>query len=98
MTSLCVHAWRFGNDQLPVGGIGTREALVTAYEAAGGEKVDRAAMHFWEVFGNFKLALVFITQARAYLDGSHPTVELASLGRRTAEPEAELLRLMEETS
>lgn len=93
---LCVHAWRFGNDELPVGGIGTREALVAAYEAAGGEKVDRAAMHFWEVFGNFKLALVFITQARAYLDGAHATVELASLGRRTAEVERELLRLIAE--
>ena len=94
----CVQAWRFGNDHLPAGGVGTREELVAAYEAAGGETVDRAAMHFWEVFGNFKLALVFITQARAYLDGAHATVELASLGRRTAEAEHELLQLIDERS
>jgi len=94
---LCVKAWRFGNDALEVGGVGTRDELVAAYEDAGGISVDREALRFWEACGNFKLALVFITQARAYLDGSHPTVELASLGRRTAEPEAELLRLMEET-
>ena len=42
------------------------------------------------------LALVFIGQARAYLDGAHKTVDLAALGRRIAEPEAELLVLLEE--
>ncbi|MCG8587885.1 MAG: phosphotransferase family protein [Proteobacteria bacterium] len=92
---LCVRAWRFGNDALAVGGVGTRDELVAAYEGAGGDPVDREALRWWEVAGNFKLALVFITQARAYLDGAHPTVELASLGRRTAEAEDELLRLME---
>lgn len=90
---LCVRAWRFGAD-LPVGGLGTREELIAAYEAEGGVKVDREALRFWEACGNYKLALVFITQARAFLDGAHPTVELASLGRRTVEAEDELLRLM----
>ena len=89
-------AWRFGNDELPVAGLGTREALIDAYREAGGGPVDPGALRFWEVLGNFKLALVFISQARAYLDGAHPTVELASLGRRIAEPEAELLALMED--
>ncbi|MEE3327534.1 MAG: phosphotransferase family protein [Myxococcota bacterium] len=93
---LCVRAWRFGQDTLPVGGIGTRDALLAEYEAAGGRPVDPAALRFWEMLGNFKLALVFITQARAYLDGAHATVELASLGRRIAEPEAELLALMKD--
>lgn len=92
---LCVRAWRFGNDRLAAGGVGTRDEFVSAYEAAGGAPVDRGVLRFWEVLGNFKLALVFITQARAYLDGAHATVELASLGRRTAEGEQELLRLME---
>ncbi|MFP6580057.1 MAG: phosphotransferase family protein [Myxococcota bacterium] len=94
---LCVRAWRFGNDDQPVGGVGQREELIAAYEGAGGDPVDPEALRFWEACGNFKLAVVFITQARAYLDGAHPTVELASLGRRTAEPEAELLRFMEES-
>jgi len=92
---VCVRAWRFGNDDLPAGGVGTREELVKAYEAEGGDPVDPEALRFWEVCGNFKLALVFITQSRAFLDGAHATVELASLGRRTAEGEEELLRLME---
>jgi len=91
---LCVRAWRFGQDAMPVGGLGTREELIAAYEEAGGRPVDPSALRFWEMLGNFKLALVFIGQARAYLDGAHATVELASLGRRIAEPEAELLALM----
>jgi len=91
---LCVRAWRFGNDHLPVGGLGTRESLVSAYEEAGGAPVDRDALRFWEVAGNFKLALVFITQSRAFLDGV-ASVELASLGRRIAEAEDELLALIE---
>jgi aminoglycoside phosphotransferase (APT) family kinase protein len=91
---LCVRAWRFGNDALPVGGVGTREALVRAYQEAGGAPVDPEALRFWEVCGNFKLALVFISQCRAWIDGV-PSLELASLGRRTAEAEQELLALIE---
>jgi aminoglycoside phosphotransferase (APT) family kinase protein len=90
---LCTRAWRFGSP-LPAGGVGTREQLVAAYEAAGGGKVDPGALRFWEAFGSFKLALVFITQARVYLDGRVQSVELASLGRRTVEAEDELLRLL----
>ncbi len=90
---LCVRAWRFGNDALPVGGIGTREELAAAYDGAGGVRVDPEALRFWEVCGNYKLALVFITQARVFLDGL-ASIELASLGRRIAEAEDELLSLI----
>ena len=91
---LCVRAWRYGG-ALPVGGVGTREELLDAYQAEAGVVVDPEALQFWEACGNYKLALVFISQARAFLDGAHATVELASLGRRTAEAEDELLRLMD---
>ena len=90
-----MRAWRFGNDALAAGGIGSREVLVRAYEEAGGAPVDREALRFWEACGNFKLALVFIRQARVFLDGM-ASVELASLGRRIAEAEQELLNLMQE--
>jgi len=39
-----------------------------------------------------------IMQARTYLDGHVKSVELASLGRRTAEMELELLNLMEDAT
>ena len=93
---ICVRSWRFGNDDLPVGGIGTREEFWRAYEAAGGSPVDPARVRFWEVFGNLRWGIICITQAKAYLDGLSPSVELAAIGRRTAETEWELLNLMEE--
>jgi aminoglycoside phosphotransferase (APT) family kinase protein len=90
---LCTRAWRFGSP-LPAGGIGTREQVLDAYERESGAKVDREALRFWEAFGSFKLALVFVMQSRVYLDGRVRSVELASLGRRTVEAEDELLRFL----
>ena len=94
---LCVRSWRFGNDQLPVAGVGQRQDLFRAYEAAGGRKVDASAVHWWELFGNLRWGVFCIMQARAYLDGLSQSVELATIGRRTAETEWELLNLMEST-
>ncbi|RIL02568.1 MAG: phosphotransferase family protein [Proteobacteria bacterium] len=90
---LCTRAWRFGSP-LPAGGVGTREQLALAYEQASGTKVDREALRFWEAFGSFKVALVFVMQSRVYLDGRVRSIELASLGRRTVEAEDALLRFL----
>lgn len=92
---LCVRSWRFGSDQKPVGGIGEREELFEAYEKAGGDRVEPAHVRFWEVFGNLKWACICIGQAKTHLDGAVFSVELASLGRRTAETELELLNLID---
>lgn len=92
---MCVRAWRFGSDDKPAGGIGTRAELFAAYERAGGAPVDPERVRFWEVFGNLKWAIICIAQARTHLDGLVRSVELASLGRRTAETEIELLNLIE---
>lgn len=92
---ICTRAWRFGSDQ-PAGGIGSREALLAAYAAAGGAEVDPADLLFWEALGTYKVALVFIQQAWVYLSGRYRSLELAAIGRRTVEAEDELLRLMEE--
>lgn len=91
----CGRTWRFGNDALPAGGVGTREALCEAYEAAGGEAVDPKVLRFWEAAGALRVAVVWLSQSRVFLDGKVRSVELASLGRRTAEAERELLDLME---
>ncbi len=99
---LCVRAWRFGNDDLPVGGIGAREDLWKAYEAAGGDKVDPAAALWWEIFGNLRWGIITIMQSRGFLDESSrkrlppaSQLELAAIGRRTAETEWELLNLID---
>ena len=91
---LCVRSWRFGAE-LPVGGLCGREDFCAAYERAGGPRPDAAAVGWWEVFGNLKWAIICIMQAKTFLDGGVRSVELASLGRRVAEMELELLELTE---
>jgi aminoglycoside phosphotransferase (APT) family kinase protein len=61
---LCTRAWRFGNDDQPVGGIGSREELLAAYRAAGGDEIDPQHLLFWEAMGTYKVALVFLRQSR----------------------------------
>jgi len=93
---MCVRSWRFGNDELPVGGVGKREDFWRAYEEAGGYPVDPARVHFWEIFGNLRWGVLCLTLTQPFLDGQNPSVELAAIGRRTVETEWELLHLMEE--
>ncbi len=93
---VCVRSWRFGSDDRPVAGVGQRKDLFRAYEAAGGRNVDPATVRWWEIFGNLRWGVMCIMQARAYLDGLSKSVELATIGRRSAETEWELLNLLEE--
>jgi aminoglycoside phosphotransferase (APT) family kinase protein len=91
---MCVRAWRFGSP-LPVGGIGERGEFFRAYEQAGGDPVDPEVVRFWEAFGDLKWAVICIAQAKTYLDGGVKSLELASIGRRTAEAEYDLLQLVD---
>lgn len=88
----CVRSWRFGQDQLRLGGVGSEEAFFAAYEQARGVTVDRQAVRFWEMMGNLRWAVGCIAQAHRHLSGQAPSLELASLGRRTCEMELELLQ------
>jgi aminoglycoside phosphotransferase (APT) family kinase protein len=92
---LCTRAWRWGNDALPVGGFGTRDELFAAYEAAGGGPVDADAVRYWEVAGCVKWAFGCLFQASRFLDGSLPTIEMASLGRKACEPAYDALTLID---
>lgn len=92
---LAVKSWRFGGKK-PMAGVGDDEEFFADYEAAGGAKVDRERVRFWELFGNLKWGVITITQAANYFSGANKTVEMAAIGRRTAETEWELLNLLEE--
>ncbi|HEY6654427.1 MAG TPA: phosphotransferase family protein [Solirubrobacterales bacterium] len=91
---LCIRSWRFGNDDLPVAGVGQLDDFIAAYEAAGGSPVDRDRVRYWEAFGNVKWAVICARQAHDHLSGVRRSHELASLGRRICEPEWDLLELM----
>jgi aminoglycoside phosphotransferase (APT) family kinase protein len=90
---LCVKAWRFGSP-LPVGGFGTIEQLVGAYEAAGGRSVDAAALHWWQVLGTLRWGIICIVQVLTHTTGAVRSVELAAIGRRVCEVEWDLLELL----
>ncbi|RIK18844.1 MAG: phosphotransferase family protein [Chloroflexi bacterium] len=91
---LCMRDWRFGSDTLRAIGLTTREAFLVDYEQASGVKVDRSAVDWWEVFGNVRWAAICLSQAQRHLSGADPSVELASLGRRSLDMQAEALALI----
>jgi aminoglycoside phosphotransferase (APT) family kinase protein len=91
---LCVKSWRFGAIDKPAGGFGSREQLWTAYERAGGRKVDPARAHWWEIFGTVRWGIICHTQAFKHLSGAQKSMELASIGRRGVETEVDLLQLL----
>jgi aminoglycoside phosphotransferase (APT) family kinase protein len=91
---ICIRSWRFGNDDLPVAGVGDLDEFISAYESAGGAQVDRERVRYWEAFGNVKWAVICARQAHDHLTGIRRSHELASLGRRVCEPEWDLLELI----
>lgn len=90
---LCVNAWRFGRDELPVGGFGTHAELFEGYTAEGGT-VDAGRLRYWQVLGTLKWGIVCEAMAHAWLSGSERELEKAVIGRRASEAEIDLLALI----
>lgn len=93
---LCAPPWRFGGAG-PAGGFASREALVAAYEAAGGRQVDPAELRFWEIYATLRWGVICQFQAFAHLNRMAPSVERAAIGRRVTEVELDLLLLIDGT-
>jgi aminoglycoside phosphotransferase (APT) family kinase protein len=90
-----VRGWRFGADQLRLGGIGAVEPYLERYNALTGRGISLATLAYWEIVGNMKWGIGALTQSRRHLSGQQRSVELAVLGRLAAEMEYELLNLLE---
>jgi aminoglycoside phosphotransferase (APT) family kinase protein len=91
---LCAPAWRFGGSG-PVGGFGEVDELLAAYAGAGGEAIDPARVHWWQVYATVKWATICALQASAHLSGATRSVELAAIGRRICESEWDLFVLLD---
>jgi aminoglycoside phosphotransferase (APT) family kinase protein len=85
---MCIRSWRFGADERPALGVGTREALLDAYAAAGGRRITLDELRFWEVLGNVRWGMICVRQAE------RETLEHYAIGRRACEPEWDLLSLL----
>jgi aminoglycoside phosphotransferase (APT) family kinase protein len=92
---LCVKSWRFGVTDQRVGGFGSVDNLLAAYRGAGGRDVDPVELRFWEAMGTLKWGVICEVQAFTHLQGAVRSVELATLGRRVAEMEWDLLELID---
>ena len=90
-----VRAWRFGVPEKRLGGIGSVEPFVERYNELTGFEVRPEELDYWEVAGNVAWAIGTLTQAQRHLSGRDRSVELATLGRLSAEVEYEICRLLE---
>jgi aminoglycoside phosphotransferase (APT) family kinase protein len=87
---LCARPWRFRGPE-PVGGMGEYTDLLDAYEQESGTPVDIEQLRWWEVFATLRWGIICLLQAARHLTGSERSVELATIGRRVAETELDLL-------
>lgn len=91
---ICIAPWRFGGVDKPAGGFGTREELLSGYEAGGGGKVDPARLKFWEVLGSLSWGVSCGSMHIAFRSGIDRTSERAMIARRASENEIDLLNLL----
>jgi aminoglycoside phosphotransferase (APT) family kinase protein len=90
---LCINSWRFGAIDKPVGGIGEREELYSAYEEASGLVIDRPTVNFWEVLGTLRWG-TFCAAMIEWIHGGDTSVERVMIARRASETEIDLMRLL----
>ena len=89
-----VRAWRFGHDELRLGGIGGIEPYLAHYAELTGCEIPLDELYAWEVLGNCKWAIGALRQGRRHLRGEDRSVEFAILGRLATEMEYEILDLI----
>jgi aminoglycoside phosphotransferase (APT) family kinase protein len=90
----CAECWRFSRPDLEAGGIGARADFCDAYEAAGGLRIDPAAVAAYEVLAHARWATIALQQGERHLSGREPSLEHALTGRMAAELELGGLRLL----
>ena len=88
---LAAPPWRF-RSPAPVAGIGSREALLEGYRAAGGAQFTEADLLWWEVLGTVKWGVMCLGRGRDAVEQGHRSLEFALIGRRFAECEYDVLR------
>ncbi len=95
LTFGAIRAWRFGEVGQRYGGVGQMREFLDAYNAARGTRFEARELYWFEIAANLKWAIATVTQARRHWSGQEPSLELASLGRMTAEIELEILSLID---
>lgn len=92
---ICAPAWRFTNHDKPVAGLGEIAEFLSAYEAAGGEKISMQRFRFWLVYSTLWWGTSCLLMANFWRTGFDRSLERAVIGRRVSEVELELVMLQE---
>ena len=91
----CMTVWRFGQIDRPAFGLSDLDRYFAAYEAAGGQSVDRARFAFWLVYRTTWWALGCLQMGEFWRSGVDRSFERTVISRRTSENELDLLMLLE---
>jgi aminoglycoside phosphotransferase (APT) family kinase protein len=92
---VCLPPWRFGLITQPVAGLGQRDELFNAWQAATGEPVDPHRVRWWQAAGSLRWGLGCAGMRDWFESGRDPTVERAMIARRVSENQIDLLRLLD---
>jgi aminoglycoside phosphotransferase (APT) family kinase protein len=89
----CARCWRFGQEgeSFEAGGIASRTAFYAGYEAAGGVKIDPAAVAYWEILAAARWAAIALLQGDRYFKDGETSIELALTGAMVPEMEFDCL-------
>ena len=85
---LCSRSWRYGS-ALPVGGLGSIEDLLQAYERSSGRSVDIDRFRWWSVYAETRWGLASTVRQRAGSAGD--MMEQAAVARRGCRQEYNVL-------
>ena len=83
--------WRFGNDHLTAGGIGSLEAFEGGYQSVLPCRFDLRKIAYWQVMAAAKWATIAVLQGDRYRLGGETSIELALTGLMPSELELEAL-------
>jgi len=91
----CCKSWRFGALDREAGGLVGRDRFYRAYEARSGRSLDPRRLLYWEVMASLRWLILALQQRDRFLRGGERSLALALTGRRPAECEFEILRLID---
>jgi aminoglycoside phosphotransferase (APT) family kinase protein len=88
---LLARCWRFGNDELEAGGVGSRQAFLKAYNRLAARPADEALVPYWEIMAAAKWAAIAVLQGDRFRKDEEPSIELALTGLMPPEMELDAL-------
>ena len=89
----CAGCWRFGQNDLEAGGVGSKQALLDGYNQASGLMLQKTDLDYWEVFAHIRWAVIAVIQGERHVSGAEPSLELALTAHIVPELEWAILRM-----